>query len=204
MNNPPLYFAHQRVVSLPSHQQVQVTIATVSLGRKNALPLAQRATRRSGGQQHRPLRYATLTDSTNAQNEKFEALDCTNSTAGETCFVGCALGYELVSGDSLRTLTCVSENESVVCLTGSLPARRVTARTVKISHTAPLVKQLVQSALSLPTTLSPPASPWANWKVTLCRLISCARKRSVLTWPLVTRLRWRQIARTGPLVTRAK
>ena len=114
MNNPPLYFAHQRVVSPPSHQQVQVTIATVSLGRKNALPLAQRATRPSGGQQHRPLRYATLTDSTTAQNEKFEALDCTNSTAGETCVVGCALGYELVSGDSLRTLTCVSENERVL------------------------------------------------------------------------------------------
>ena len=41
---------------------------------------------------------------------------------------------------------------------------------VKLSHTAPFVKQLVQSALSLPTTLSSPASPSASWKVTLCRL----------------------------------
>ena len=36
-------------------------------------------------------------DSTIAQNEKFDALDCTNSTVGETCVVGCAVG----SGDSL-------------------------------------------------------------------------------------------------------
>ena len=42
--------------------------------------------------------------------------------------MGCALCYELVSGDSLRTLTCVSENESVDCLTGSLPAHLVTRR----------------------------------------------------------------------------
>ena len=37
-----------------------------------------------------------------------------------------APGYELASGDSLRALTCVSENESVACLVGSLPARQVT------------------------------------------------------------------------------
>ena len=64
---------------------------------------------------------------------------------------------------------------------------------VKLSHTAPLVKQLVQSALSLPTTLSSPASPSASWKVTLCRLTSCA---SALTWPHLIRLCWRQIAQT--------
>ena len=62
-------------------------------------------------------------DSTIAQTEKFDALDCTNSTVGGTCIVGCAPGYELASGDSLRAL---SENESVACLTGSLPACQVT------------------------------------------------------------------------------
>ena len=61
-------------------------------------------------------------DSTVARTEKFDALDCTNSTVGETCVVGCAVGYELASGDSLRALTCVSKNESVACLTGSLLA----------------------------------------------------------------------------------
>ena len=61
-----------------------------------------------------------------AQTEKFDALDCTNSTVGETCVVGCATGFELASGDSLRALTCVSENESVAWLTGSLPACQVT------------------------------------------------------------------------------
>ena len=40
--------------------------------------------------------------------------------------MGCATGYELASGDSLRALTCVSDNESVACLTGSLPACQVT------------------------------------------------------------------------------
>ena len=39
--------AHQSAVLPPSHQQVQVTIATVSLCRKKALLLAQRATRSS-------------------------------------------------------------------------------------------------------------------------------------------------------------
>ena len=115
-------------------------------------------------------------DSTIAQNDKFEALDYTNSTAGETCIVGSTLGYELVSGDSFRTLTCVSENESVACLTGSLPACCVTRRWTctnpgqigvsedgeNITHTAPLVKQLVQSALSLPTTVNHLASPSAS------------------------------------------
>ena len=38
----------------------------------------------------------------------------------------CAIGYELASGDSLRALTCVRKNESVACLTGSLPACHVT------------------------------------------------------------------------------
>ena len=76
----------------------------------------------------------------------------------QLCFVGCALGYELGSGDSLIALTGVSENESVDCLTGSLPARLVTRRPtctnsgqIGVSengeiHTALLVKQLVQSA----------------------------------------------------------
>ena len=59
-------------------------------------------------------------DSTLTQDEKFEALDRTNSKAGEICVVGCSLGSELVSGDSLRTPTCVSKNESVDCLTASL------------------------------------------------------------------------------------
>ena len=65
-------------------------------------------------------------DSTIAQTEKFDALDCTNSTVGETRVGSCAIGYELASGDSLRALTCVSKNESVACLTGSLPACQVT------------------------------------------------------------------------------
>ena len=42
-----------------------------------------------------------------------------------TCVVGCSTGYELASGDSPRALTCVSENESVAGLTGSLHARQV-------------------------------------------------------------------------------
>ena len=65
-------------------------------------------------------------DSTIAQNEKLDALDCTNSTVGESCVVGCATGYEFASGDSLRARTCVSENESVAFLTGSLLACQVT------------------------------------------------------------------------------
>ena len=65
-------------------------------------------------------------DSTITQTEKFEALDWTNSTVGGTCVVGCATGCKLASGDSLRVLTCVSENESVACQTGSLPACQVT------------------------------------------------------------------------------
>ena len=65
-------------------------------------------------------------DSPIAQTEKFNALECTNSTVGETCVVGCAAGCGLASGDSLRVLTCVSENESVACLTRSLPACQVT------------------------------------------------------------------------------
>ena len=64
-------------------------------------------------------------DSSIAQTEKFDALDCTNSTVGGTCIVGCAAGYKLDSGDSLRALACVSENESVACLTGPLPACQV-------------------------------------------------------------------------------
>ena len=65
-------------------------------------------------------------DSTITQTEKFDALDRTNSTVGGTCVVRCAAGYKLASGDSLRALTCVSENESVACLTGSWPACKVT------------------------------------------------------------------------------
>ena len=44
MNHHPLMGSS---VSPPAHQQVQVTIATVSLRRKDALPLAPRATRPS-------------------------------------------------------------------------------------------------------------------------------------------------------------
>ena len=47
-----LLHAHQSEVLPPSHQQVPVTIATVSLCRKNAPPLAQRVTRLSRVQQH--------------------------------------------------------------------------------------------------------------------------------------------------------
>ena len=137
--------AHQSAVLPPSHQQVQVAIATVSLCRKNALPLAQRAARPSWsatasttqichfdgythadtGLQFPSCVTTTLlqcSDSTIAQNEKLDAPDCTNSTVGESCVVGCAAGYELASGDSLRARTCVSENESVAFLTGSLHA----------------------------------------------------------------------------------
>ena len=56
-----------------------------------------------------------------AQTEKFDAPDCTNSTVGETCVVGCATGCELASCDSLGPLTCVS-----ACLTTSWPACQVT------------------------------------------------------------------------------
>ena len=66
-------------------------------------------------------------DNTVAQTEKFNALDCTNSTVGETRVGSCAIGYELASGASLGALTRVSKNESVACLTGSLPACQVTA-----------------------------------------------------------------------------
>ena len=61
-----------------------------------------------------------------AQDERFEALDRKNSTAGEICVVGCFLGSELVSADSLRMLMCVSHKKNVDCLTGSLPACLVT------------------------------------------------------------------------------
>ena len=141
-------------------------------------------------------------DSTVAQTEKFDARDCTNSTVGETRVGSCAVGCELASGDSLRALTRVSKNESVACLTGSLPACQVTRCSTstnpvsigvskdgeKTLRTAPLVKRLVPSALSLPTTLSSPG------KITLCRLIPCAGKRSALTWPPLIRPCWRQIA----------
>ena len=73
-----------------------------------------------------PTTLSQCSDSFIAQTEKFDALDCTNSTVGGTCIVGCATGYKLASGDSLGALTCVSENESVACLTGSLPACQVT------------------------------------------------------------------------------
>ena len=64
--------------------------------------------------------------STPAQNKRLHALDCPNSTVGETCIVGCTTGYELASGDSLGALVCVSKNESIACLTGSLLACQVT------------------------------------------------------------------------------
>ena len=48
--------------------------------------------------------------------------------------MGCATGYEVVSGDSLRALTCVSENESVAGFTGSLPACQVTRRPTSTNH----------------------------------------------------------------------
>ena len=65
-------------------------------------------------------------DSTAAQNEKFDALVARTRRLARLGVVGCAAGYELASGDSLGALTCVSENESVACLTGSLPACQVT------------------------------------------------------------------------------
>ena len=67
-------------------------------------------------------------DSPVAHTAKFDGPDCTNSTVGETYVVGCATGYERPSGDSLRALTCVSENESLPacqvtrCSTGTNPA----------------------------------------------------------------------------------
>ena len=64
--------------------------------------------------------------STLAQKKRLHALDCPNSTVCETCIVGCTAGYELASGDSLGALVCVSENESIACLTGSLHACQVT------------------------------------------------------------------------------
>ena len=76
----------------------------------------------------------SCSDSTIAQTEKFDALDWTNSTVGGTCIVGCATGYELASGDSLRALTCVSESESVACPTGSLPACQVTRGSISTNH----------------------------------------------------------------------
>ena len=47
--------------------------------------------------------------------------------------MGCAISHELVSGDSLRALTCVSKNESVACPTGSLPACQVTRCSTSIN-----------------------------------------------------------------------
>ena len=91
----------------------------------------------------------------------------------QLCFMGCALSYELGSGDSLIALTGVSENESVDCLTGSLPARLVTRRPtctnsgqIGVSengeiHTAVLVKQLVQS-LSAQGQRRRRGSKWSN------------------------------------------
>ena len=66
-------------------------------------------------------------DSTVAQTEQFDALDCTNSTVGEIRVGSFALlAYELAFGDSLWALTRVSKNESVACLIGSLPSCQVT------------------------------------------------------------------------------
>ena len=61
---------------------------------------------------------------------------------------------------------------------------------VKTSPTAPLVKRLVPSSLSLPTTLTSPG------KITLCRLVQCAGKRSALTWPPLIRL-WPELDLRG-------
>ena len=118
-------------------------------------------------------------DGTLAQNGKFEALNGTNSTAGETCAVGCDLGDELVPGDGLRTHTYVRKNESVARLTGSLSVCRLTRRSTCInlrkigvsedceptSRTAPLSSRLYSLFLSLPTILSLPASSSASRKV---------------------------------------
>ena len=72
-------------------------------------------------------------DGTLVQNGKFDALDGTNSTAGETCVAGRDLGDEVVSGNSLGTLTVVSKNESLARLAGSLSACRVTRRSTCIN-----------------------------------------------------------------------
>ena len=72
--------------------------------------------------------FLQCVDRTFAQTEKFDALDCTILTVGETCVVGgTPVGNELTYGDRLGALTCVSENESVACLTGSLPACQLTS-----------------------------------------------------------------------------
>ena len=50
---------------------------------------------------------------THAQTEKFDALDCTNSTVGETRVGSCAIGYELAT---------VLERSRVSARTRALPA----------------------------------------------------------------------------------
>ena len=170
-----LLCAHQNVVLPPSHQQVPVTIVMVSLCKKEctancteSYEAKSSATALTGqichvdGYTHADTglqfpscvttKLSQCSDSPIAKTEKFDALDCTNLTVGGTCIVGYATGYKLASGDSLRSLTCVSENESVACLTGSWSACQVTrcstslnpvpigVRIVKSSDTAPLVK----------------------------------------------------------------
>ena len=139
-------------------------------------------------------------DVTLAQNGKFVALDCTNSSTGETCVVGCDLGYELVSGNSPRTLTGVSKNENVACLTGSLSACRVTRRSTcyqpwsnwvvgfgPATHTEP-------SGFVISQSESNSAPPYPSHEAEKCFDVAAGGSSTFA----------RQIARTGPPVTRAK
>ena len=117
--------------------------------------------------------------------------------------MGCALGYEIVSGR--RTFTCVSENESVACLTGSLPACQVTRHS-----TCTNIGQIGVSEDGGKNTYGAPcqaacAVGFESANHTEASGLAIGQsERSVLMWLLVTRLRWHKIARTGPFVKRAK
>ena len=125
-NHPLMYSSEGSLASVPpasaSHDCDGLTL------QEEALPLAQRANeakssatalttsdmplRRRHPRRHGfavlPTTLLQCSDSTIAQTEKFDALDCTNSTVGETRVVVCATSYELASADIFRARSCVT------------------------------------------------------------------------------------------------
>ena len=57
------------------------------------------------------------------QTEKFDELECTISTVGETCVVSCAIGYELAFSERSRVS---ARTRALPAQLGSLPACQVT------------------------------------------------------------------------------
>ena len=73
----------------------------VSLCRKNALPFGLITQGFAVSQLRVMMTLLHCSDST-IETEKFDAIDCMNSTVGETGVVGCATGYKLASATVLE------------------------------------------------------------------------------------------------------